>query len=74
MMTALLSPEITTGSLTERCDRCSAAAKLAVVLTGGGELAFCGHHAAKHADEIGRVAAKVILGDGFEWPGYVPTG
>jgi hypothetical protein len=73
MMTALLSPEITTGSLTERCDRCGAAAKMAVVLTGGGGLAFCGHHAAKHAGGIARIAAKVTVDDGFEWPGRVPT-
>jgi hypothetical protein len=72
MMTALLSPEITTGALAERCDRCGAAAKLEVVLTGGGSLAFCGHHAAKHAGEIARIAAKVTVDDGFEWPGHVP--
>ena len=41
-MTTLLSPEITTvASLTERCDRCSAAARLEVTLASGGELAFC---------------------------------
>src|SRR4029078_889825 len=31
----------------ERCDRCSAAGKLRIVLAGGGELVFCGHHANK---------------------------
>ena len=42
-MTSLLSPEITiVASLTERCDRCSAAAKLAVELTSGGSLSFDG--------------------------------
>jgi len=72
-MTALLSPEITTGSLTARCDRCGAAAKAEVVLTGGGELAFCGHHANKHAGDIARIAAKVTVEEGFEWPAHVPT-
>ena len=69
-MTSLLSPEITTApSLTDRCDRCSAAAKLVVRLTGGGELAFCGHHAVRHRDDIVRVAGSVVLEDGFEWAG-----
>jgi hypothetical protein len=67
MMTSLLSPEITTGEMTERCDRCGAAAKLAVVLPGGGQLAFCGHHANKHAGEIARIAEKVTVEDGFDW-------
>jgi hypothetical protein len=66
-MNTLLSPEITTGSSTERCDRCGAAAKLEVVLTGGGRLAFCGHHANVHADQVARIAAKVTVEDGFEW-------
>jgi hypothetical protein len=73
MMTALLSPEITTGPQTERCDRCGAAAKMQIVLTGGGMLAFCGHHANKHAGGIARIAAKVTVDHGFEWPGHVPT-
>ena len=72
-MTSLLSPEITTGSLDERCDRCGAAAKLGAVLTGGGELAFCGHHANKHAGEIARSAAKVTVEDGFDWAGHASS-
>jgi hypothetical protein len=72
MMTPLLSPEITTAaSLVERCDRCGAAAKLVVTLTGGGELAFCGHHATKHAEEIARIATKARVEDGFDWPAPV---
>lgn len=69
-MTTLLSPEITTvASLTERCDRCSAAAKLEVALASGGELAFCGHHANRHHADITRVAERIVLEDGFEWAG-----
>ena len=69
-MTSLLSPEITTvASMTERCDRCSAAAKLTVTLARGGELAFCGHHANKHHDDIVRVGERIVLEDGFEWAG-----
>jgi len=67
-MTTLLSPEITTvASLTDRCDRCSAAAKLVVTLASGGELAFCGHHANRHHADIVRVGERVVLEDGFEW-------
>ena len=40
-MSSLLSPEIVTvDSLTDRCDRCSAAARLTVTLTSGGETAL----------------------------------
>jgi hypothetical protein len=73
-MTSLLSPEITTaGSLSERCDRCGAAAKLEVVLTGGGQLAFCGHHANKHAHRIAPLATKITVEDGFDWAGPALT-
>jgi hypothetical protein len=69
-MTTLLSPEIdTVGELTERCDRCGAAAKLEVALTSGGELAFCGHHANRHHADILKVASKVRLEEGFDWTG-----
>jgi hypothetical protein len=69
-MTSLLSPEITTvDTLTDRCDRCSAAARLVVSLTSGGELAFCGHHANRLREEIIRVAERVVLEDGFDWTG-----
>jgi hypothetical protein len=71
-MTTLLSPEITTvGSLTERCDRCGAAARVTVTLTSGGDLAFCGHHSNKHAAELGRLAVRVRVEDGFRWAGGV---
>ena len=71
-MTTLLSPEITTvESLSERCDRCGAAARLNVTLIGGGELAFCGHHGNKHATELVRLAAQVRIEDGFRWAGGV---
>jgi len=69
-MTGLLSPEITTvESMSERCDRCSAAAKLEVTLASGGGLAFCGHHANRHHEDIVRVAERILLEEGFEWAG-----
>jgi len=69
-MTALVSPEITTvSSLDERCDRCSAAAKLEVTLASGGGLALCGHHANKLREDIMGVGARIVLEDGFDWAG-----
>jgi hypothetical protein len=68
-MTTLLTPEIIIGPVTERCDRCGAAAKIEVELTAGGSLAFCGHHANKHADQFGGIAAKVTVEDGFDFAG-----
>lgn len=74
-MTSLLSPEIITAdSLTERCDSCGAAAKAELTLAAGGSLAFCGHHANKHAEQLVRVASKVIVEDGFEWAGQSSPG
>ena len=55
--------------LTERCDRCGAAAKLSVTLAAGGDLAFCGHHGNRHSDDIVRVAERIVLEDGYEWAG-----
>ncbi|AGL21187.1 hypothetical protein [Actinoplanes sp. N902-109] len=69
-MTSLLSPEIVTAdSLTERCDSCGAAARVEIALAAGGSLAFCGHHANKHAERLAAVASKVTVEEGFEWAG-----
>jgi hypothetical protein len=69
-MTTLLSPEIVTvASLTARCDRCGAAARLEFTLATGGELAFCGHHGNRMAADINRIAARIVLEEGFEWAG-----
>ena len=43
----------------DRCDRCGAQAYLRAVLPGGGELLFCGHHAAAHEDRIREMAVEV---------------
>lgn len=71
MTPTLLSPspvEIVE-SMAERCDGCGAAAKLGFDLSSGGALAFCGHHANRHAAEIVRLAARVRVEDGFAWSG-----
>jgi len=47
----------------ERCDRCGAQGKVRVVLPGGGDLVFCGHHARKYDTTIRSVAAEIVLSD-----------
>jgi hypothetical protein len=71
-MTQILSPAPrldSAESLVERCDQCGVAAKLRVDLSGGGTLAFCGHHANQHAVEISRLARQIVVEDGFHWRG-----
>jgi hypothetical protein len=53
----------------ERCDRCSAAGKLRIVLAGGGELVFCGHHANKYAAELSKIAVEFLPAPDFTWRG-----
>lgn len=43
----------------DRCDRCGAAASARVILTSGGELLFCGHHAREHSARLAELAAVV---------------
>jgi hypothetical protein len=42
----------------DRCDRCTAAAKVRAVLLNG-ELLFCGHHAKEFASKIKEVAVTI---------------
>lgn len=43
----------------DRCDRCGAQAYVQVVLTSGGELLFCGHHARAHMDKVRPLASSI---------------
>lgn len=43
----------------ERCDRCGARAKVRAVLTNGGELLFCAHHARAHETSLRRSAVAL---------------
>jgi hypothetical protein len=59
-MTPTLTPTDTaTPAAGERCDRCSAAAKVRAVLSGGGDLVFCQHHANRYRDTLEKVAVSV---------------
>jgi hypothetical protein len=53
----------------ERCDRCPAAGKLRLVLAGGGDLVFCGHHANKYAPDLVKIAVEVVAAPDFTWRG-----
>jgi hypothetical protein len=53
----------------ERCDRCSAAAKLRVTLAEGGDLVFCGHHANQFAEKLVPIAIDFTADPEFEWRG-----
>lgn len=57
MTTTLSAPEL---SATDRCDRCNAQAYVRVVLEGGGDLLFCGHHWSRHEDVLRPKAQDVI--------------
>lgn len=57
-MTATLAPR-TPLTAANRCDRCGAAAVVRAVLSGGGELLFCGHHAAEHSARLTELDAEL---------------
>ncbi|MET7994088.1 hypothetical protein ABZU76_24660 [Amycolatopsis sp. NPDC005232] len=57
----MTSPTLTRPELTavDRCDRCGAAAQVRAVLSSGGELLFCGHHAREHEAKLKELAAEI---------------
>jgi hypothetical protein len=56
MTSTLTHPEWTAS---DRCDRCSAAARVRAVLPSGGELLFCNHHAREHSPKLKELAASI---------------
>ena len=75
-MTPTLTPPpetVAAPAADERCDRCSASGKLRIVIAGGGELVFCGHHANKFAPDLVKIAVQVGADPDFEWRGKTPT-
>lgn len=56
MATTLTRPALTAA---DRCDRCGAAAQVRAVLSTGGELLFCGHHARKHEEKLRELEAEI---------------
>lgn len=57
-MTATLATEQLTA--TDRCDRCTAQAYVRVILPGGSDLLFCGHHWTQHEPVLRPQADAVI--------------
>ncbi|MBB5872396.1 hypothetical protein F4553_005830 [Allocatelliglobosispora scoriae] len=71
-MTATLTPPSETATAPaadERCDRCNAAGKLRIVMAGGGELVFCGHHANKYAEDLVKITVTAAADADFVWRG-----
>ncbi|HZC89438.1 MAG TPA: hypothetical protein VE400_01985 [Mycobacterium sp.] len=54
MIATLTPPELTKA---DRCDRCSAAARVRAKLPSGGELLFCQHHANEHQAKLIELSA-----------------
>ncbi|MBT8224822.1 MAG: hypothetical protein HKP61_14575 [Dactylosporangium sp.] len=69
--TLMPPPETVAPPAEERCDRCNAGGKLRVLLAGGGELVFCGHHANKYADQLVKIAIDVAVSPDFTWRGTI---
>lgn len=57
MTDTLASPAALTAA--DRCDRCGAAARVRAVLSTGGELLFCNHHAKEHGARLEQLAAVI---------------
>jgi hypothetical protein len=55
----LTRPELTAA---DRCDRCGAAAQVRAILSTGGELLFCGHHAREHGPRLHHIGAALSTG------------
>ncbi|HEY7596132.1 MAG TPA: hypothetical protein VH969_23515 [Actinophytocola sp.] len=57
-MTAATAPHVAADMFhaEDRCDRCSAAAHVLVLLNAGGELVFCRHHANEHRARLAPIA------------------
>ena len=60
-MTPTLIPD-TVAILTsaDRCDRCGARAATRVILAGGHDLLFCGHHSRRYDQALRAVAVEVV--------------
>lgn len=54
MNATLTGPRLTRA---DRCDRCSAAARVRAILPSGAELLFCQHHANEHEAQLLQMAA-----------------
>jgi len=71
-MTTTLTPPpgtVAQPSADDRCDRCNAAGKLRLTITGDRELVFCGHHANRYADNLAKITVRYVTEPDFTWRG-----
>ena len=47
-------------AVTDRCDRCGAQAFVRVILSGGADLLFCGHHWSRHEAVLRDQSVEII--------------
>jgi len=57
-----LTPTPASAPLTaaDRCDRCGAQARVRVIMPGGGDLLFCGHHGKQYSEQLRKVAISYV--------------
>ncbi|MEY4323495.1 MAG: hypothetical protein RL410_1276 [Actinomycetota bacterium] len=56
-MTTTTAPTL---KASDRCDRCGAQAYVRVVMPGGGQLLFCGHHFSANAQALKSQAVEIV--------------
>jgi hypothetical protein len=59
-LTTTLTPSDAELTAADRCDRCSAQARVRAIMPGGGDLVFCNHHAKQYEEHLRKVAVRVI--------------
>ncbi|MEP6695625.1 MAG: hypothetical protein ABJA34_01965 [Pseudonocardiales bacterium] len=59
-MTPTLTPSDTELTAADRCDRCSAQARVRAIMPGGSDLIFCSHHAKQYEASLLKVGVRII--------------
>ncbi len=60
MSTTMTPADATELTAADRCDRCSAQARVRAIMNGGGDLIFCNHHAQQYEEQLRKVAVRII--------------
>ncbi len=59
-MSTTLTPADAELTAADRCDRCSAQARVRAVMRGGADLMFCNHHAQQYQEQLRKVAVRIV--------------
>ncbi|MDP9219776.1 MAG: hypothetical protein M3P23_04455 [Actinomycetota bacterium] len=59
-MTTTLTPSDTELTAADRCDRCSAQARVRAIMPRGGDLIFCSHHAKQYEANLRKVGVRIV--------------